>query len=374
MIELQSDRRSQDDRPKTCNFVANLKERETEIMKRILAVLLIVLMVSSFGAPAFAEGKKETWDKMGFTLTYPEEFTNTRGVVLPNPFPTVKDGIYSMMFNYYAFSKEESDAFNEKTKNGGLSAEDTAKILDAMGTLLIVIGIDGNRSTADLAEVVGSEDDTGDGFTMVGKHDGITYYAITAPDAYGDFADRIPPEYAEEYHTLQPALVDVLKNAEYFTPRSTSADLLGTVLQFETTDLDGNVVKSEELFAAHAVTMVNIWATWCGPCKAEMPELGELARRIEAEGRDAAIVGICSDADEEPDTCTEILAERDVDYLNLLPFDEMDEKLYISLLPTTFFVNRDGLILMPPIEGVPEDLSRYEQLIDAFVGTAAPAK
>ena len=184
MIELKSDRRSQDDRLKTCNFAANLKERETEIMKRILAVLLIVLMVSSFGAPAFAEGKKETWDKMGFTLTYPEEFTNTKGVVLPNPFPTVKDGIYSMMFNYYAFSKEESDAFNEKTKNGGLSAEDTARILDAMGTLLIVIGIDGNRSTADLAEVVGSEDDTGDGFTMVGKHDDITYYAITAPDAY----------------------------------------------------------------------------------------------------------------------------------------------------------------------------------------------
>ena len=345
-------------------------------MTKIFIIVLAVLMIFSFtfSASAFAESKKETWDKMGFTLTYPEEFSDTKGIFMPNPFPSVRDGIYTMMFNYYTFSKEESDAFNEKTKNGGLSAEDTAKILDAMGTLLIVIGIDGNRSTADLAEVVGSEDDTGDGFTMVGKHDDITYYAITAPDAYGDFADRIPPEYAEEYHTLQPALVDVLKNAEYFTPRSTSTDLLGTVLQFETTDLDGNVVKSEELFAAHAVTMVNIWATWCGPCKAEMPELGELARRIEAEGRDAAIVGICSDADEEPDTCREILAERDVDYLNLLPFDEMDEKLYISLLPTTFFVNRDGLILMPPIEGVPEDLSRYEQLIDAFVGTAAPAE
>ena len=340
-------------------------------MKKILAILLAVLMVSSFATSAFAEGKKETWDKMGFTLTYPEEFTDTKGVFMPNFFPAVKNGVYTMMFNYYAISKEESDAFNEKTKNGGLSAEDTAKILDAMGTLLVVIGIDGDRSAADLAEVMGLESTTEDGLTMVGKHNDITYFAITDPDTYDDFAEKIPPEYAEEYRALQTSLINVLKNAEYFTPHSTSADLLGTVLQFETTDLDGNVVKSEELFAAHAVTMVNVWATWCGPCKAEMPELGELARRIEAEGRDAAIVGICSDADEELDACREVLVERDVEYLNLLPFEDMDERLYLNVLPTTIFVNRDGLILLPPIEGVPEDLSRYEQLIVAFAGVAA---
>ena len=168
-------------------------------------------------------------------------------------------------------------------------------------------------------------------------------------------------------------MVDVLKNAEYFTPHSTIADLLGKTLEFETTDLEGNVVKSEELFAAHAVTMVNIWATWCDPCKAEMPELGDLARRIEAEEKDAAIVGICYDADEELEACKEILAERNVEYLNLLPFDNMDDKLYLSTLPTTIFVNRDGVILLVPIEGVPSDLSRYEQLIDAFIGAAAPA-
>ena len=342
-------------------------------MKKILTILLIVLIAFSFSAPSFAEGKKETWDKMGFTLTYPEEFSNTKGIVLPNPYPTVKEGIYSMLFNYYAFSKEESDAFNEKTKNGGLSAEDTARILDAMGNLLIVMGIDGDRSAADLLSVMNLESLEEDDLTMVGKNGDITYYAITKPDVYGDFADRIPPEYAEEYRRLQASLVDVLKNAEYFAPRSGSADLLGTVLRFETTDLDGNVVKSEELFAAHAVTMVNIWATWCGPCKAEMPELGELARRLEAEGKDAAIVGICNDADEEPDTCREILAERGVDYLNLLPFVDMEEKLYLTTLPTTLFVNRDGLIMLAPIEGVPEDLSRYGQLIDAFVGAGTPA-
>ena len=342
-------------------------------MKRIVTLVLIAVMIFVLSMPAFAEGKKETWDKMGFTLTYPEKFVNTKGIFMPNPYPVEKDGIYTMMFNYYAFSKAESDAFNEKTKNGGLSAEDTARIMDAMGTLLIVIGIDGDRSLVDLMEAMGFEGAQEDHFILVGKNNGISYYALTNPDLYDGFAEKIPSEYAEEYLDLQASLVDVLKNAEYFTPHSTIADLLGMALEFETTDLEGNVVKSEELFAAHAVTMVNIWATWCDPCKAEMPELGDLARRIEAERKDAAIVGICYDADEELEACKEILAERNVEYLNLLPFDNMDDKLYLSTLPTTIFVNRDGVILLVPIEGVPSDLSRYEQLIDAFIGAAAPA-
>ena len=56
---------------------------ETELMKNTFAVILIVLMVFSFSAPAFAESTTETWDKMGFSLTFPEEFSNTKGIFLP---------------------------------------------------------------------------------------------------------------------------------------------------------------------------------------------------------------------------------------------------------------------------------------------------
>ena len=317
-------------------------------MKRILALALAAMMLLSLGAFASAEDYPSDYPEMGFSLDIPEEFSNTKGIFLPFPFPTSQDGVYQMMFNYYAFSKAESDEFNEKAKVGGLSAEDTARILNAQGILLVLLGIDGNRSVEDLIAFLETEDFDASSFTEVGKHGDITYYAVTNPDIYSDYVEGLEPEYAEEFLALQASLVDVLKNAEYYT------------------------VKSEELFEAHAVTMLNIWATWCGPCKSEMAELGEIARSLEADGKDAAIVGVCSDADEEPELCKEILAERNVEYLNILPYEEMMDSLGITTLPTTLFVGRDGTILLTPIKGVPSDLSQYTALIDAFLASFAP--
>ena len=341
-------------------------------MKRILALALAAMMLLSLGTFASAEDYPSDYPEMGFSLDIPEEFSNTKGIFLPFPFPTSQDGVYQMMFNYYAFSKAESDEFNEKAKVGGLSAEDTARILNAQGILLVLLGIDGNRSVEDLIAFLETEDFDASSFTEVGKHGDITYYAVTNPDIYSDYVEGLEPEYAEEFLALQASLVDVLKNAEYYTPRSAEEELMGKVLRFETVDIDGNTVKSEELFEAHAVTMLNIWATWCGPCKSEMAELGETARSLEADGKDAAIVGVCSDADEEPELCKEILAERNVEYLNILPYEEMMDSLGITTLPTTLFVGRDGTILLTPIKGVPSDLSQYTALIDAFLASFAP--
>ena len=73
-----------------------------------------------------------------------------------------------------------------------------------------------------------------------------------------------------------------------------------------------------------------------------------------------------------PELCKEILAERNVEYLNILPYEEMMDSLGITTLPTTLFVGRDGTILLTPIKGVPSDLSQYTALIDAFLASFAP--
>ena len=92
---------------------------------------------------------------------------------------------------------------------------------------------------------------------------------------------EIDPVFAKEFRTLQPALIEALKNAEYIGPQIPGVDLVGKTIHFETKNIDGNPIKSEDLFSTHDVTMVNIWATWCGPCKKELKELGNLHRRLE---------------------------------------------------------------------------------------------
>ena len=61
---------------------------------------------------------------------------------------------------------------------------------------------------------------------------------------------------------------------------------------FEGKDLDGNEVKSSELFAGNAVTVVNFWFTTSGPCVGELSELDALNKELEGKG--GALIGVNS--------------------------------------------------------------------------------
>lgn len=115
---------------------------------------------------------------------------------------------------------------------------------------------------------------------------------------------------------------------------------------FKTTDLYGNTV-TQEIFAQSDLTVVNVWATYCGPCINEMPYLGELAE--EYDSSKVQIVGIPTDVynQEYLDYALSLINETGADYTHLL----MSEELYnwglteIQYVPTTFFVNSQGEII-----------------------------
>lgn len=120
-------------------------------------------------------------------------------------------------------------------------------------------------------------------------------------------------------------------------------------IAFEAKDIEGNPV-SADLFSESRLTMVNVWATYCGPCLYEMPALGELSQ--EYDPADFQLIGIVSDVMEGGDAdalaqAKELIEQTGADYTHLL----LNESLYYALLtdvsavPTTFFVNGEGEIV-----------------------------
>ena len=120
----------------------------------------------------------------------------------------------------------------------------------------------------------------------------------------------------------------------------------GVLSVFSTTDLEGNTLD-QSILADYDLTMVNVWATFCGPCINEMPDLGELAA-----DKGVQIIGLVSDtmdsdgtiSDSQVETAKEIVAETGADYRHLLPSDDLLGILsQIYAVPTTFFVDSEGV-------------------------------
>lgn len=125
---------------------------------------------------------------------------------------------------------------------------------------------------------------------------------------------------------------------------------------FEGTDLEGNAVSSD-ILSHSKLTMVNVWATYCGPCLREMPALGELAAEYDAE--DFQLIGIVSDVMEGADqsTAESLVRETGASYPHLL----LNESIYLGLLsdvtavPTTFFLNQKGAVLDTVVGAMEKD-------------------
>lgn len=126
----------------------------------------------------------------------------------------------------------------------------------------------------------------------------------------------------------------------------------GNLGKFSVEDINGSAY-TEELFADHDLTMVNVFTTWCTPCIREIPDLEKLHKEMEGQG--VGVVGIVLDAigssgkvDEEAVEKAKILAEKTgAAYPFLIP-DEgyLGGRLAgIAAVPETFFVDKDGNIV-----------------------------
>ena len=136
---------------------------------------------------------------------------------------------------------------------------------------------------------------------------------------------------------------------------------------FEGKDLDGNEVKSDELFSGNAVTVVNFWFTTCNPCVGELGELDALNKELAEKG--GALIGVNTftlDGDETAiSEAKDVLAKKGATYQNVY-FDSDGEAgkftTNIFAYPTTYVVDRNGNIVGDPIVGAITEEKQAETL------------
>ncbi|MDD3369883.1 MAG: rhodanese-like domain-containing protein [Lachnospiraceae bacterium] len=138
----------------------------------------------------------------------------------------------------------------------------------------------------------------------------------------------------------------------YETVNTPWEDKQGDLSSFRSVTLDGQAL--DEIFFAQAdLTMVNVWATFCGPCLSEMPELGELS--AEYADQKVQIAGVVLDTLDSDGTISQeqilearsLVEQTGANYTHMLPTtDLLNSGLdTIYTVPTTFFVDSNGSIV-----------------------------
>ena len=100
---------------------------------------------------------------------------------------------------------------------------------------------------------------------------------------------------------------------------------------------DGRNVRLDELRGQ--VVLVNFWATWCGPCREEMPRLNTLYEKYRKSG--FVLLGV--NVDDDPRTALATAAKLNISFPVLLDTDKKVSRLYdLNTMPSTLVIDRDG--------------------------------
>ena len=169
-------------------------------------------------------------------------------------------------------------------------------------------------------------------------------------------------------------------------PRPTAEELSETKLALERTETpDFNNFKSvaltgeavdQSIFAGHKLTMINIWGTYCNPCIAEMPDLGDLNR--EYEDGEFQVVGMIvdmlnTDGSVHPmavEAAWQIIDATGADYMHLLPTDDiiLMKLQYLMAVPETVFVDSQGNVLTPQMQYLgARSYEEWKEIIDGLL-------
>ncbi len=138
---------------------------------------------------------------------------------------------------------------------------------------------------------------------------------------------------------------------------------------FALTSLDGKKVSLAD-YKGRPV-LVNFWATWCGPCKVEMPWFEELRKQYASQGFE--ILGLTDDVDAGKDTIAKTAKKIGVSYPILLTDGKVQDAYGgLDVLPMSFYVDRNGVIVVQTAGLGSKD--QIEENIKKVIASGAPTQ
>ena len=263
----------------------------------------------------------------------------------------------------------DSSAMTGEPKNAEEALALHKKLMEQENTIL-------SQNTA-LWEKVFMEADKGMAMVEDGKNYG-DFLLDTIESAKDQFTDKeyeMLKESATEISNIEnkltaleekyPEIVDDAMNGNMMaTPEDGSMQKFPA---FEGKDLDGNPVKSDELFSGNAVTVVNFWFTTCNPCVGELAELDALNKELAEKG--GTLIGVNTftlDGDETAiSEAKDVLAKKGATYQNVYFASDGEAGKFttnIFAYPTTYVVDRSGNIVGDPIVGAITEKKQAETL------------
>jgi thiol-disulfide isomerase/thioredoxin len=155
---------------------------------------------------------------------------------------------------------------------------------------------------------------------------------------------------------------NIVNTTEREQTENFSLETLKGIPKFKCTDVYGKEISSE-IFKESKLTLINLWGTWCGPCVAELPDLGKLY--VELKDKGVSVIGVVEDGIKNEEAVKEILEKCNVTFTNIVP----DEKFYDDFMslcgtfPTSLLVDSEGNIVVELISGA-RTKEEYMEIID----------
>jgi thiol-disulfide isomerase/thioredoxin len=138
--------------------------------------------------------------------------------------------------------------------------------------------------------------------------------------------------------------------AEDFDYSFTVKDLKGNILNFET--LKGKVI------------FLNLWATWCGPCRVEMPSIESLYSTVDKEN--VVFVMLSLDTEQNFNKVVNYVDDKEFSFPVYVVNKGLPKQLQVPSIPTTFIVGKDGKIKRKEVGAANYDTDRFKDFLDSL--------